>query len=76
MSAYATSPQFKDNAHRALGDSQLQKALGNVRQNFIARRAIAAGNRPSSKRCAIRRATCATTCSRISTFIWRPMKQR
>jgi L-lactate dehydrogenase complex protein LldF len=46
MSAHATSPQFKENAHHALHDAQLQKALGNVRQNFIERRAVAAGNLP------------------------------
>ncbi len=46
MSLHATSPQFKENAHRALHDTQLQKALGNVRQNFIERRAVAAGNLP------------------------------
>jgi L-lactate dehydrogenase complex protein LldF len=46
MSAHATSPQFKDNAHRALQDQQLQKALGNVRHNFIERRAQAAARLP------------------------------
>ena len=46
MSVHPTTPQFKDNAHRALHDSQLQKALGNVRHNFIERRAAAAGNLP------------------------------
>ncbi len=56
MSLHATSPQFKENAHRALHDGQLQKALGNVRQNFIERRAVAAGNCRNLKACAIRRA--------------------
>ena len=35
MNAPPTSPAFKQNAHRALGDAQLQKALGNVRAGFI-----------------------------------------
>jgi hypothetical protein len=42
MSVHATSPAFRENARAALADQQLQKALGNVRQNFIARRAAAA----------------------------------
>ncbi|MBN9082417.1 MAG: iron-sulfur cluster-binding protein [Rhizobiales bacterium 62-17] len=46
MSVVATSSRFKDNAHRALGDGQLQKALGNVRHNFIDRRAQAAARLP------------------------------
>jgi L-lactate dehydrogenase complex protein LldF len=46
MTVHSTSPQFKENAHNALRDGQLQKALGNVRQNFIERRAVAAGNLP------------------------------
>ncbi len=46
MSVQSTSPQFKQNAHHALHDMQLQKALGNVRQNFIERRAVAAANLP------------------------------
>ena len=41
-----TSPRFKDNAHRALGDGQLQKALGNVRHTVIERRAAAAAALP------------------------------
>jgi L-lactate dehydrogenase complex protein LldF len=36
-----TSPQFKDNAVRALNDAQLQKALGNVERGFINKRAKA-----------------------------------
>ena len=46
MTIIATSPQFKENAHRALHDTQLQKALGNVRHNFIERRATAAAGLP------------------------------
>ncbi len=46
MSVQSTSPQFRQNAHQALHDVQLQKALGNVRLNFIERRAAAAGNLP------------------------------
>ncbi len=42
MTIHPTSPQFKDNAHRALEDRDLQKALGHVRQAFIAKRAAAA----------------------------------
>jgi L-lactate dehydrogenase complex protein LldF len=33
-----TSPEFKDNAAHALADTQLQKALGNVRAGFIDKR--------------------------------------
>ncbi|PSJ57515.1 LutB/LldF family L-lactate oxidation iron-sulfur protein [Kumtagia ephedrae] len=33
-----TSPAFKRNAHAALGDAELQKALGNVRSGFIDKR--------------------------------------
>ncbi|MFZ9500934.1 MAG: LutB/LldF family L-lactate oxidation iron-sulfur protein [Beijerinckiaceae bacterium] len=46
MTAFSTSERFKDNARRALDDAQLQKALGNVRTNFIARRAAAAAGLP------------------------------
>lgn len=46
MTAYPTSPQFKENARAALADGQLQKALGNVRTNFIAKRAAAADRLP------------------------------
>ena len=42
MTIHPTSPQFKDNAHRALEDRDLQKALGHVRHTFIAKRAAAA----------------------------------
>ena len=46
MTAHATSPAFKENAHNALADTQLQKALGNVRMNFIGKRAAAADRLP------------------------------
>ena len=46
MSVHSTSPQFKANAHEALGDAQLQKALGNVRSGFIDKRAKAAAKLP------------------------------
>ena len=46
MSAHLTSPAFKANAHRALADTQLQKALGNVRAGFIDKRAAAAARLP------------------------------
>jgi len=41
-----TSPAFKNNAHDALGDVQLQKALGNVRRGFIDKRQKAADRLP------------------------------
>ncbi|MCB1417574.1 MAG: iron-sulfur cluster-binding protein, partial [Notoacmeibacter sp.] len=41
-----TSPTFKANARQALGDRQLQRALGNVRSGFIDKRAKAAANLP------------------------------
>jgi L-lactate dehydrogenase complex protein LldF len=37
----ATSRAFKENAHRALGDADLQAALAKMRQGFIERRATA-----------------------------------
>ncbi len=46
MSLHPTTPQFKQNAHQALHDAQLQKALGNVRNNFVERRAQAAERLP------------------------------
>ena len=46
MSLHPTTPEFKENAHRALGDSELQKALGHVRQNFIDKRKAAADRLP------------------------------
>ena len=42
MTIHPTSPQFKENAHAALEDRELQRALGHVRQAFIAKRAAAA----------------------------------
>jgi L-lactate dehydrogenase complex protein LldF len=46
MSVHSTSPQFKQNAARALDDAQLQKALGNVKQGFIDKRQAAADKLP------------------------------
>jgi len=46
MTHVATTPQFKQNAHEALGDVQLQQALGNVRTGFIDKRAKAAAKLP------------------------------
>ncbi len=46
MSANQTSTEFKDNAHRALEDAQLQEALGNVRSGFIDKRRMAADRLP------------------------------
>ena len=46
MTAHPTSPYFKDNAHEALQDEQLQKALSNVRQGFIDKRAAVAAKLP------------------------------
>ncbi len=46
MSLHPTTPEFKENAHRALGDAELQKALGHVRQNFIDKRKAAADRLP------------------------------
>lgn len=46
MTVHTTSPQFKRNAARALGDAQLQKALGNVKQGFIDKRQKAADKLP------------------------------
>ena len=46
MSHHSTSPQFKQNAHDALNNVQLQKALGNVRSGFIDKRAKAAEKLP------------------------------
>jgi L-lactate dehydrogenase complex protein LldF len=43
---HATSHRFKDNAHRALGDAQLQRALVHVKKNFVERRAAAAARLP------------------------------
>jgi L-lactate dehydrogenase complex protein LldF len=46
MTVYPSSPQFEKNARAALADGQLQKALGNVRTNFIAKRAAVADRLP------------------------------
>jgi L-lactate dehydrogenase complex protein LldF len=46
MSVQLTSPQFKGNARRALADPQLQKALGNVGQNFVEKRRQVAAKLP------------------------------
>ncbi|MHB2167206.1 LutB/LldF family L-lactate oxidation iron-sulfur protein [Alsobacter sp. R-9] len=46
MTAHITSPQFKQNASRALIDEPLQKAMSNVRVNFIERRRAAAEKLP------------------------------
>src|SRR6478735_6564028 len=46
MTVHSTSPQFKQNAARALADAQLQKALGNVKQGFIDKRQRAADKLP------------------------------
>ncbi len=46
MGVVITSPQFKNNAHEALRDEPLQRALGHVRKNFIERRAAAAAKLP------------------------------
>jgi L-lactate dehydrogenase complex protein LldF len=43
---HATSHNFKNNAQRALGDVQLQRALGHVKKNFVERRAAAAARLP------------------------------
>ncbi|MBL8572982.1 MAG: iron-sulfur cluster-binding protein [Hyphomicrobiaceae bacterium] len=41
-----TSPQFRQNATKALNDGQLQKALGNVQKGFIGKRALAVAALP------------------------------
>jgi L-lactate dehydrogenase complex protein LldF len=46
VTAHPTSSHFKDNAHEALRDAPLQKALTHVRANFIERRAEAAQRLP------------------------------
>ncbi|MDE2578192.1 MAG: iron-sulfur cluster-binding protein [Hyphomicrobiales bacterium] len=48
MSVHAnpTSPHFKDNAHKALGDPQLQQAMGKLRIGFTAARAASAARLP------------------------------
>jgi L-lactate dehydrogenase complex protein LldF len=46
MSVHSTSPSFKQNAARALGDAQLQRALGNVKRGFIDKRQAAIDRLP------------------------------
>ncbi|MBB3974711.1 LutB/LldF family L-lactate oxidation iron-sulfur protein [Hansschlegelia beijingensis] len=46
MTAHFTSPAFKENAHQALHDPALQRALGNVESGFIAKRRKAADKLP------------------------------
>ena len=46
MTIHPTSPAFKQNAHNALADKQLQQALGNVRAGFIDKRTQAADRLP------------------------------
>lgn len=46
MSTVSTSPRFKDNARKALGDAELQSALKFVEVNFIARRQEVADKLP------------------------------
>ena len=46
MSVHATSPQFKQNAHEALLDPQLQEAMGNVRVGFIEKRQVVVDKLP------------------------------
>lgn len=41
-----TSPRFKTNAHEALHDAPLQKAMGHVEKNFVVRRRAAADALP------------------------------
>ena len=46
MTLHPTSPDFKDNAHRALHDPELQKALGHVQHGFIYKRQSAVERLP------------------------------
>jgi L-lactate dehydrogenase complex protein LldF len=46
MSVEVTSPRFKQNAREAMDDAPLQRALGQVRRNFVERRALAAEKVP------------------------------
>ena len=41
-----TTPQFKDNAHKAMGDPQLQQAMGKLRAGFTALRQMAISRLP------------------------------
>ena len=42
----STAHAFKENAHRALGDAQLQRSLGHIKTGFIHKRAEAAAKLP------------------------------
>ena len=46
MTLHPTTPDFKDNAHRALHDPELQKALGHVQHGFIYKRQSAVERLP------------------------------
>ncbi|MFQ5955039.1 MAG: LutB/LldF family L-lactate oxidation iron-sulfur protein [Kiloniellales bacterium] len=46
MPALATSRAFKENAHAALADAGLQKALGHIKGGFVEKRAAAADRLP------------------------------
>ncbi|MDB5596352.1 MAG: iron-sulfur cluster-binding protein [Hyphomicrobiales bacterium] len=46
MSLHPTTPAFKENAHRAMLDTELQKALGHVQGGFIGKRAAAVARLP------------------------------
>ncbi len=46
MTVSLTSPQFKANAHRALGDEQLQEALASLPKGLVGDRAAAAARLP------------------------------
>jgi len=46
MTLHPTTPGFKDNAHQALRDPELQKALGHVQQGFIYKRQSAVERLP------------------------------
>ncbi len=50
MSHAIKSPQFKENAHEALQDGQLQKALGKIETGAVARRRSAAEQLPEFER--------------------------
>ena len=46
MTVHPTSPRFKENAHEALHNENLQKALGHLRHGFVPRRAAAVYRMP------------------------------
>jgi len=50
MNEHLTSPRFKENAHEALGDGNLQQALKFLEENFIARRRQVAAKLPEFER--------------------------